>query len=352
MPKKLTIEYIREEFNKRGYTLLSEEYQNNKQLLDYICPNGHRHKINWGRFQQGQECPYCTGALMDFNIIKEEFAKRNYTLLSTEYMSYNDKLEYICPKGHKHSISWANFRKGHGCPECDGQYINFDTIKHEFESRGCELLSSKEEYKNNLSKLKYKCENGHIHETNWSNFRVSKVGCIRQYVDINFVKDFFESQGCKLLTEKYDNNNQELKYICPKGKIHTTTWRRFFNRSQRCKCFKIYKGEEKVEKILSKNSINFIEQYWFKDCRYKYPLKFDFYLPENNICIEYDGLGHFEPINFGGKREEEVIEIFKEGQIRDQIKNKYCKDNNITLIRIPYWDFDNIENILKEHLKF
>ena len=51
-------------------------------------------------------------------------------------------------------------------------------------------------------------------------------------------------------------------------------------------------------------------------------------------------------------REEEVIEIFKEGQIRDQIKNKYCKDNNITLIRIPYWDFDNIENILKEHLKF
>ena len=67
---------------------------------------------------------------------------------------------------------------------------------------------------------------------------------------------------------------------------------------------------------------------------------------------EYDGLGHFEPINFGGKREEEVIEIFKEGQIRDQIKNKYCKDNNITLIRIPYWDFDNIENILKEHLKF
>lgn len=352
MPKKLTIEYIREEFNKRGYTLLSEEYQNNKQLLEYICPNGHRHKINWGRFQQGQECPYCTGALMDFNIIKEEFAKRNYMLLSTEYMSYNDKLEYICPKGHKHSISWANFRKGHGCPECDGQYINFDTIKHEFESRGCELLSSKEEYKNNLSKLKYKCENGHIHETNWSNFRVSKVGCIRQYVDIDFIKDFFKSQGCKLLTEKYDNNNQELKYICPKGKIHTTTWRRFFNRGQRCKCFKVYKGEEKVEKILSKNNINFIEQYWFKDCRYKYPLKFDFYLPENNICIEYDGLGHFEPINFGGKREEEVIEIFKEGQVRDQIKNKYCKDNNIALIRIPYWDFDNIENILKEHLKF
>lgn len=59
-----------------------------------------------------------------------------------------------------------------------------------FESRGCELLSSKEEYKNNLSKLKYKCENGHIHETNWSNFRISKVGCIRQYVDINFVKAF------------------------------------------------------------------------------------------------------------------------------------------------------------------
>ena len=61
------------------------------------------------------------------------------------------------------------------------------------------------------------------------------------------------------------------------------------------------------------------------------------------VCIEYDGIQHFEPIErFGGKEE------FSRTKIRDNIKTQYCKDNNIKLIRIPYWDFDNIEMILKK----
>ena len=68
------------------------------------------------------------------------------------------------------------------------------------------------------------------------------------------------------------------------------------------------------------------------------------------MCVEYDGIGHFEPINFNGINDKRANEGFKKQKLHDQIKDKYCLDNNIKLIRIPYWEFDNIENILKQEL--
>lgn len=82
-----------------------------------------------------------------------------------------------------------------------------------------------------------------------------------------------------------------------------------------------------------KNNIKFTQEKVFDDCIgiKGYPLKFDFYIPSKNICIEYDGKQHFEPIEyFGGK------ESFKTQTENDKIKNIYCKNNKITLIRLPY----------------
>jgi hypothetical protein len=69
-------------------------------------------------------------------------------------------------------------------------------------------------------------------------------------------------------------------------------------------------------------------------------------LPDYNICIEYDGIQHFESVDyFGGELG------FINTQMRDNIKNEYCKNNNIKLIRIPYWDYENIDQILTGHIK-
>ena len=95
-------------------------------------------------------------------------------------------------------------------------------------------------------------------------------------------------------------------------------------------------GEREIIDILNKNNINYVHQKTFDDCKNKLLLPFDFYLPDKNILIEYDGELHYKDV-FGN------LERQKEN---DDIKNKYCKENNITLIRIPYWE--NIEdNILK-----
>ena len=76
------------------------------------------------------------------------------------------------------------------------------------------------------------------------------------------------------------------------------------------------------------------------------PLRPDFFLPNYNLVIEFDGIQHFEPIEFFGGQEG-----FEKRQQKDREKNEYCKNNNIDILRIPYWDFNNIEKIIKNKLK-
>lgn len=99
------------------------------------------------------------------------------------------------------------------------------------------------------------------------------------------------------------------------------------------------RGEDKISEILNKNGINYEREKRFEGCKGKKKLPFDFYLNDFNILIEYDGIQHFKA-SFNEKE-------FKNIKINDKIKNKFCEDNNIKLIRIPYWDFDNIETILE-----
>ena len=68
------------------------------------------------------------------------------------------------------------------------------------------------------------------------------------------------------------------------------------------------------------------------------------------MCIEYDGEGHYQPIRRGNISESQAQEVLNKIKLRDEIKNTYCDVNEIKLIRIPYWEFDNIDNILKKEL--
>lgn len=77
------------------------------------------------------------------------------------------------------------------------------------------------------------------------------------------------------------------------------------------------KGEAKIQKILEENNIYFETQKTFKDCKDQGNLKFDFYLPNYNCCIEYDGIQHFENKSNGYFTEEKLKGIKK----RDSIKN-------------------------------
>lgn len=117
---------------------------------------------------------------------------------------------------------------------------------------------------------------------------------------------------------------------------------KFGNKGTNCpKCCKS-SGEIKIENILKKMNVEYVAQKVFSGCLYKASLYFDFYLPNHNCCIEYNGEHHYFPVPFSGNDEMAQKEFEKQKE-KDSIKTEYCKTNNIKLITIPYWEYDVLE---------
>lgn len=222
---------------------------------------------------------------------KKHNYKYDYSLIDEIISDRYQKVPIKCKEGHiflmtiKDHIGTSN-RKGNGCRECSSPCSNTDSF--------IELSNEKHGNKYDYSKSEYKGQK------------------IKTIITCYKHGDFYQTPG----------NHYHLGRGCP-----------------RCK---ESKGEVEIRKWLEINNIEFIKEKKFDDCLNIRFLKFDFYLNELNICIEYDGIQHFKPIErFGG-----IIE-FENLRIRDNIKNKYCFDNNIGLIRISYLDIKDITNILE-----
>jgi hypothetical protein len=136
------------------------------------------------------------------------------------------------------------------------------------------------------------------------------------------------------------STRQNIELVCKKhGKFKVLIFSHM--KGTHCKKCKSSSGEELIIEFLESNNIKYNYQHSFNNCFYKRSLKFDFYIEDKNTCIEYDGEQHFGPVNiFGG---EESFNIQKK---LDNIKNNFCKENDIKLIRIPYFEKENINDIL------
>jgi hypothetical protein len=157
----------------------------------------------------------------------------------------------------------------------------------------------------------------------------------RRKTNNDFISKAKEVHGDKYNYDKtnYEYSNQKVIITCPiHGDFMQTPNDHIAGRG--CPKCRESKGEKYVNEFLTNNNIKFTPQYTFEDCSsisqrgFCTKLPFDFYLPEYNTCIEYDGKQHFEPV-FG-------IKSFESVQRTDKLKTDYCKDNGIKLIRIPY----------------
>ena len=115
-----------------------------------------------------------------------------------------------------------------------------------------------------------------------------------------------------------------------------------------CGCLNSY-WNMYIKQFLDKNKIDNKPEYTIFIGENYY--RFDFYLSQYNLFIEYDGQHHYEPVRFYGNNTEENERAFKKVQEHDAIKNNYCKANNINLLRIPYWESKNIETIINNCLQ-
>lgn len=117
---KHTFGYVLRRFSENGYTVVSAQYVNSHTPLRVVCPEGHMSLMSYGNYNAGYRCQVCSGnqRATPFGVVKDEFDKRGYSLVSSCYCP-GIKLKYICPKGHHGDVSWPDFHhKGCGCPRC------------------------------------------------------------------------------------------------------------------------------------------------------------------------------------------------------------------------------------------
>lgn len=141
----------------------------------------------------------------------------------------------------------------------------------------------------------------------------------------------------KILDYKTITKSVKLRHQC--GYVFSQKGINFLKSKGCPKCFKTKsKGEIIIQQWLQAHQINYIYQYYIKELN---NCSYDFYLPDYQILIEYQGQQHYFPINyFGGQQK------FNEQLIRDKAKVDYANKNNYHLIIIPYTDFNNINSYL------
>ena len=276
-----------------------------------------------------------------------------YDYSKVNYINSITKVEIICKiHGSFFVRPDAHLRKV-GCSKCNGG-IKYNTENFIIKAKvihGNRYDYSNVNYRNSLTKIEIKCHKHGIFHILPKNHLIGQ-GCAdcahtKQKTTEIFLKEAILIHGNKYdySNTKYINNRVKIQIKCDKHGIFYQNPKDHLNGHGCSNCSESI-GEKMILTILIENNIKFIRQHTFNNCRgIKKKLPFDFYLPDYNILIEFDGKQHFESIEiFGGKIE------FEKLKINDDKKNRYCFDNNIKLFRIKYNSVENDMRLLNQYL--
>jgi hypothetical protein len=184
---------------------------------------------------------------------------------------------------------------------------------------------------------------------------IRSCGCINKEIEDLVGQQFGELTVLRFVEKKYyeETSINMWECECTCGNVVTVAQNNLKSgNTLSCGCLTRSRGEIAISNILKRWGYTFKEQFRFKDCKCKYTLPFDFVLLDQNskiLClIEFDGLFHYKAIRYPNMTQEQADENLKTTHIRDEIKNQYCKENSIPLIRVPYWELynDNLEYFL------
>ena len=233
---------------------------------------------------------------------------------------------------------------------------------------GYKVITPKSEVTNVKMKIKYLCDKHGEQESDYMNMisghfcylcgREQTVNKSRKNIN-DVITDIEKYNGNKLLNpEDYKNSHESnLRILCGTcGKnvfIMSRHAYRAKTASHLCaECSKkISGGELRIKNVLDDNGVSYEREKRFSDCRDYFPLPFDFYLPEHNICIEFDGEQHYNSNFYVTMKSKNPEELFEKEQLHDEIKTKYCEEKGIKLIRIPYSKLNQIEKIVLDIFK-
>lgn len=370
-------EEIKSLTESKGFIYDHVEYSvnnNNKTLIYYLCPlhidKGVQTKVLADMRKSTGQCTYCLGRERSHEDFIELMSDVNPNIIFLSKYQ-NSASEILCRckiDGYEWYSNANRLMSGQGCPECGKRkQIENSTKSHEeFESEitskydGKIILLSK--YTGSHDPIDCKCI---LHNTVWTttatSLLTSSIGCPTcvgeatgdrcRKSNEQFLQELSEVNPHIIPLENYVHDHHKIKCRCS---IHNYEWyaspNKILRRKTGCPKCASYHNENGIDEILDNWGYKYTAQKRFKDCKDKHTLPFDRYLDDFNILIEYDGEGHYIPIRRGSMTEQDAEENLKITQYHDKIKNEYCKKNKIPLIRIPYWENDNLEEFLFDNL--
>jgi len=298
--KKSINTFIKEanKINNNKYNYSQVKYINARTKVKIICPIHGEFEQKPVNHLAGTGCVHCSETQFNNDVAIDKFKQIHgdkYDYSCVKYLSYNKKISIICKAHGKFLQSPRKHIEGRGCPKCG--------LVKRINSR--RLLN--QDFINKANK---------IHNNRYDYSQV-----------------------------KYINTYTRVKIICP---IHGEFKQKpnYHLLGSGCPVCNISKGEKAIARYLNINNIKYTQQKRFTECKDKAPLKFDFFLPEYNLCIEFNGEQHYQFVKHFHRTED----VFKRSQNRDKIKKNYCRRSRIKLVTIAYNQISRIDSILDKVL--
>lgn len=344
------------------YDYTNTNYVNALNKVEVICPKHGSFFILPQNFLKGQGCPKCSServakkqtSTTDEFVNKAKILHPELDFSEVNYVNAHTKVKVICPK---HGVFYKEpgdllKKGGHGCPKCGhercGKHVNTNEFIEKVKKIHPEYDYSKVNYTGAFDKVEITCPKH-------GSFFIMPSNLLR-------------GSGClQCANEKRSNNNDELiekakmfhpeydysktNYVNARTKVIVTCPKHgdfsanpaWLIKGVGCPVCSESKGESFIRSWLLNHKISFIGQHRFNDLR-RYP--YDFYLPNFNLLIEYNGEQHYKEVSVFHRKSGDF-----EGQlVRDHLKKSYAERNGYNLLVIPYWEFKNIDKILSEKL--
>lgn len=285
--------------------------------------------------------------------------------LNLEYVCFNKNngdtnIQFICPKHRNKGIQtkdWGHLNQSaFGCTYCSGRNKTTEDFEKEILNQ---YIHPVQDYIGAEKPMYCYCELcGSAWRTNRPiDLRKRMGGCptcgkiIRglnhRKTHFQFVEEMKEVNPNIMVIGKYHHAHQLIKCKCI---IHDYEWESYgsnlLNGTAGCPICNSSSGEVELCSVLDELNVEYVRQKSFPDCRDILPLKFDAFDIINNIAFEFQGEQHYFPVDFTFNDPEQAKINFDNLKRRDFIKKKYCEENNILLVCIPYW----YRNHVKEYI--
>ena len=363
-------EYDRKITESKGLEYIDTYRDNGKLYISFICPKhkeiGKQSMYRWYLINHAVGCKFCHGHSLPESYVIKKIKEVNPDIeLLEPYDNMTKRIKCRCKKHNYVSTkSVQEILLGRGCKYCGIEKLsNYHLLSNE------EIQQRVSEKHPHIKLLKYDGINSK--ETEWLCTRHNK-----KFKKVLSTMLKSEESGCDICYKEHMNNlfsyttsefENRLKSVHPELEVHSEylgftdpitiyctkhdyefqkTPAYILKRTSCCpKSFKTYK-EEMMCSLIESWGYSIERQHSIDGCYDSHPLKFDCYLTDFNTVCEYDGENHYYPVQYGTQSWDDAVKKHEYTKAHDEIKNEFCKRNGINMIRVPYFEFENMKFFL------